>query len=168
MEKNLDSDRRWGPSPGRATPRLSDSRLRILAQLRDQPEPVTRAALTAASGLHENTVREHLDGLVRHGLVRRTRAAPTGRGRPAWLYEAAPEGAVSEYATLAAVLAATLARTSKNPREDATAAGEEWGHQLMRSRSGGGAAAGPIEARAEVMDLLGGPGLLPRTRRGGP
>ena len=95
---------------------MSASRAALLNTLRDQPEPLRLAALVAASSLHENTVREHLDGLRRAGLVRRRRAQPTGRGRPAWLYEATDtDPDVAEYAGLAAALAASIARTSPNP-----------------------------------------------------
>jgi len=55
-------------------------------RLRAQPEPLTQAALVRVTGLHPNTVREHLENLVRRGLVARSLAEPEGRGRPAWLY----------------------------------------------------------------------------------
>ena len=103
--------------------------------LRGQPEPTTLAALVAASGLHENTLREHLESLVGQGLVRRQRAEPTGRGRPAWLYEAAEDDAESgrsDYAGLASTLASAIHRTSDSPREDAILAGMEWGRELAR------------------------------------
>lgn len=115
----------------------------------------------AATGLHANTVRDHLDGLVRRGLVSRRTAEPAGRGRPAWLYEPAAEPADDGYAGLAAALASTIARTSANPREDATAAGEEWGRNLAGSR--GGAARGPDEARTLVVQLLDDLGFGPET-----
>ena len=82
-----------GPRPGAGAHPLSPSRAAILERLRDQPEPVTQAALVAATGLHPNTVRDHLDGLVRRGLVRRRTAEPAVRGRAAWLYEPATEPA---------------------------------------------------------------------------
>jgi len=129
--------------------------------LRDQPEPVTQAALVAATGLHPNTVREHLGGLVRRGLVWRRTAEPAGRGRPAWLYEPAAGPADHGYAGLAAVLASSIVRTSANPREDATAAGEEWGHRLADSR--GSTARSPEEARALVVELLEDLGFGPET-----
>lgn len=135
--------------------------------LREQPEPLTLAALVRATGLHPNTVREHLETLVRRGLVARSRAEPEGRGRPAWLYEVtevAPE--TSEYAGLAAALAAAIARTSDAPGAAATAAGEEWGHQLARDR--GAAPTSPQEARTQVVHLLEDLGFEPRTTPGSP
>jgi len=128
-----------GPRPARRSaqrPALSKSRAALFETLQRQPEPTTLAALIAATGRHENTLREHLEALVGQGLVRRQRAEPTGRGRPAWLYEAAvdDEGAHrSEYAGLASTLASAIHRTSDSPREDAIHAGMEWGHELARS-----------------------------------
>jgi predicted ArsR family transcriptional regulator len=130
--------------------------------LRDQPEPLTLAALVRVTGLHPNTVREHLESMVRRGLVSRTRAEPHGRGRPAWLYAATvvrPE--TSEYAGLASALAAAIARSSASPSEDGALAGEDWGRELARNR---GATPGtPEAARDQVVALLDDLGYEPRT-----
>lgn len=155
-----------GPRPsagGGATVRLSSARTAILETLRAQAEPTTLAALTAVTGLHVNTVREHLDGLVRHGLVRRRVDAPRGRGRPAWLYEPAGRdvAAAPEYAGLAATLAAVIHRSSKDPTRDAEAAGEEWGRSLARER-GAEPAPSAIAARREVVGLLDDLGFAPQ------
>jgi predicted ArsR family transcriptional regulator len=116
----------------------------VLELLSGQPEPLSQAAIVDATGLHANTIREHLEGLRRRGLVRRLRAEPSGRGRPAWLYEATDDDATgSEYAGLASVLAATIARTSDEPERAAATAGEEWGHELAHDR-------GALPVRAET------------------
>lgn len=146
----------FGPiaGSGSSTARLSTSRAALLAVLRDQAEPVTMAALATLSGLHVNTVREHLEALTRLRLVQRHASAPNGRGRPAWLYLATgAEGAPSEYAGLAAALAATIHRTSDTPTEDAAEAGEDWGRRLADER---GARPGkdPETARRKVVELL--------------
>lgn len=121
-----------GPLPA-AVPAGPTSRARteVLAALRAQPGPVTPAALAEATGLHPNTAREHLDGLVLDGLARRRRAAPQGRGRPAWRYSATTAD-LAEYAGLAAALAEVVARTSADPWADAVAAGTAWGRDLGR------------------------------------
>ena len=138
---------------GRLIHRLSTSRAALLAKLADQPEPVTLAALVTVTGLHENTVREHLDGLVRIRLADRHRAEPEGRGRPPWLYSAAdPSSFDAEYAGLAAALARAIVRTSDQPAQAATVAGEEWGHELARSR--GAAPSTAVEARQHVLKVL--------------
>jgi predicted ArsR family transcriptional regulator len=70
------------------------------------------------------------------GLVVRTQADAKGRGRPAWLYHAAPEvgsdQVAQEYAALACVLAAHIGRTSAQPSADAIEAGRMWGRELAR------------------------------------
>lgn len=105
----------------------------MLELLRDQPEPCTVAALAALSHQHPNTVREHLDGLVACGLAERTRAAASGRGRPAWLYASTEEVTLSpgarQYADLAVVLAEQLAEDAE-PAGRARAAGRRWGARL--------------------------------------
>jgi predicted ArsR family transcriptional regulator len=162
----VENNRALGPRRGGPAPPLSAARAAILERLKDQPEPTTQAALVAATGLHENTVREHLTGLVRRGLVRRFRAEPSGRGRPAWLYEHIAEPGGSEYAGLAAVLARTIARTSPDPTRDATDAGEEWGHQLARDRVA--AATDPEHARELVVEMLDDLGFEPERDTGSP
>lgn len=131
--------------------------------LRDQPEPTTLAALVKLSGLHQNTVREHLKALVAHGFVRRERALPQGRGRPAWLYETTgPVGqAGNEYAALASVLATSLAETSTDPARAGTDAGTSWGRQLTRDR--GMVAASEAAAREGVLALLDDLGFAPES-----
>ena len=157
-----------GPRPASQVvtrPPLSRSRASLLETLRGQPEPTTLAALVGATGLHANTLREHLEALVKHGLVRRHRAEPSGRGRPAWLYEATgvTEGVGrSEYAGLAATLASAIHRTSDSPREDAIVAGTEWGHQLAQGR-GTPRTAGETAARHQVVELLDEIGFAPET-----
>ena len=119
------------------------------------------------TGLHPNTVREHLETLVGRGLVARSRAEPEGRGRPAWLYESTPAGpGTSEYAGLAAALASVIARTSPDPHADALRAGEEWGHDLARRR--GATAASPAAARDQVTAILDDLGFAPRRQPADP
>jgi predicted ArsR family transcriptional regulator len=130
----------YGPLPtARARRRLahlSTARARILDVLIDQPEPCTVGALAALTHQHPNTIREHLDGLVGGRLAVRTRAPAQGRGRPAWLYSAAPEvgsePGAREYAGLASALATQIARSSRQPRSDSIEAGRMWGRDLIR------------------------------------
>jgi predicted ArsR family transcriptional regulator len=135
----------------------------VLDVLRDAGGPTTVADLERETTLHANTLREHLDALVARGHARRVRATPSGRGRPAWLYEAVepevPAGS-SEYAGLAASLAAHLHRTSTDPQADAVAAGHAWGKDLAR---GAGAPAGPgaAAARRKVVAILDEIGFAP-------
>lgn len=135
MEKDLPVtaplDPELGPRGATWQRPLSRSRATLLHALGDQSEPTTLAALVRLTGLHENTVREHLDALVRRRLVTRTRAEPRGRGRPPWLFAAALQtSSDSEYAGLASALAGAIATTSHHPRRDAMAAGRAWGARL--------------------------------------
>ena len=130
----------------------------LFERLAAQSQPTTLAALTHLTGRHENTVREHLDALVLSGHVVRFAAEPDGRGRPAWLYEAAQapvqvQGPHAEYAGLAAALAETIQRTSDRPVELAVEAGERWGHELVAQR---GAEPQPTSAlaRRRVVELV--------------
>ncbi len=141
---------------------MSTSRAALLETLAAQPEPTTLAALARATGHHPNTLREHLEALEHDGYVSRRRAEPEGRGRPAWLYEARdPAGTgVSEYAGLAAALAASLRRTSPDPAGDALVAGAEWGHSLAADHGRPDRATAPA-ARREVVAMLGDLGFAP-------
>jgi predicted ArsR family transcriptional regulator len=157
----------WGPRGGRPVRRLSRARAAILAALEDQPEPVTIAALQHLTRLHENTLREHLDGLIRAGLVRRRLAGSRGRGRPAWLYEHVDvDPTAVEYAGLAAALAHTLAATSADPSRDAASAGEAWGQELAGARVGDPLSA--EAARVEVLHLMSDLGFEPQVADANP
>lgn len=124
----------------------------MLQLLVDQPRPPRLAALAQASGLHPNTLREHLEALVAEGWVRRVRGEPQGRGRPAWRYEAVEDRGRDEYAGLATALAASIAATSPAPTETARFAGEQWGRTLAAGREA--EAPTPEEARDEVVSML--------------
>lgn len=77
-------------------------------------------------GLHPNTVRAHLDVLVRSGDVTRETDSRASRGRPRELYRASePPPSLRNYALLAELLAAGLAERADAP-EEAERAGREW------------------------------------------
>lgn len=146
-----------GPLGGSPDRRLSVSAAKVLDDLRAQRRPITLAAFAASMSLHPNTVREHLDSLIRAGLAARVRQKPHGRGRPAWTYVAtAAITEASEYATLAVVLSSAIARTSAHPGRDAEIAGLEWGRDLARGRGAVATTAESARDRAvEVLDDLG-------------
>ncbi len=155
----------YGPRPGSGRPHrgqpLSRARAALLDTLSQQPEPTTLAALVASTGLHANTLREHPEALVGLGLVSRQREEPSGRGRPAWLYEATDDSGSSEYAGLADTLAAAIHRSSSSPREDAIAAGTDWGRELARDRGVSTTPPTHKAARREVVGLLDELGFAP-------
>ena len=110
--------------------RLSAARAAVLAFLIDAGEPVTVAEVSASSGQHTNTVREHLDALVEADLVSRDTLPPKGRGRPAIAYAARSRSSAlrgtKEYVTLVDALVTQLKRTSTDLEEDALAVGRAW------------------------------------------
>lgn len=67
----------------------SGSRALILRMIQEQGDLIGVQDLCAASGLHPNTVRTHLDALLAAGEIEREQAPVTGRGRPLWLYRRA-------------------------------------------------------------------------------
>jgi predicted ArsR family transcriptional regulator len=144
----------------------SPAQLAVLEALERSAGPVTLAGLIADTGLHENTLREHLEALLGLGLVRRQRSTPSGRGRPAWRYQAVEDGAApgrgGEYAGLASALAAHLHHHSPAPRRDAELAGEAWGRDLAADPPAG--PAGDPDPAEQVIALLGGLGFDPRRR----
>ena len=73
--------------------RLSGAKRRLLALLRSAPEPLTLVVLSQQTGSHVNTLRGHLDSLIRMGLVEavpldKAATVGRGRGRPALRYRA--------------------------------------------------------------------------------
>ncbi len=159
----------YGPTSGHRRPGgLSKPRAALLDLLAGQPEPATITALVSATGLHGNTIREHLDALLEAGLVQREKSVPSGRGRPSWRYRAVespdPTSDAAQYADLAAALARHVARTSPDPQADALAIGADWGRDLARrswpdettpsSAPSSSTESSPISARRRVVGLL--------------
>ena len=138
--------------------RHSSSRELVLRTVEAQSSPVSIAALARATGLHENTLRGHLDRLREDGYVARVRERTSGRGRPAWLWRPLAAGESSPYAALAGVLAGTIARTSPDPQAEARRAGSSWGRDVAADLP---AAHGPDAARAAVLAVMEGQGFAP-------
>ena len=86
------------------------SRAKLLESIQGRRELVSIQALSAASGLHPNTVRTHLDSLLAAGEIERDQAPSAGRGRPMWLYRAAVKKP-SPYEMLADALVHQLGQT---------------------------------------------------------
>ncbi len=100
---------------------------RVLAVLAQRDSPTPLAELVEITGLHENTLRGHLDALHQAGHVSRLRATPSGRGRPAWSYVARE----APYAALALALSRGLENNPGATAGEAGASGgRAWGEQL--------------------------------------
>lgn len=143
----------------------------MLAALSAAGGPVTLGMLSESTGLHINTLREHLDALVASSRVRRHQGQPAGPGRPRTLYEATADGpdrGHREYAGLARALASVIHRTSKDPRRDAAIAGEQWGRQLAADRAPldrSGTRSSAAGARRDVVAMLDEIGFAPESDR---
>lgn len=103
----------------------------VLDLVADADGGMTVVEVAAATGVHANTAREHLDALVRSGYLARAQLPAVGRGRPAMIYRAAhePNLAGEEYGVLAELLVAHLQRQHPDPAdqaEQARIAGERW------------------------------------------
>lgn len=75
------------------SPMLAGSRRVIVETLIAADTPLTIGAIAAATNLHVNTARHHLDVLAAADLVTRHTAPATGRGRPRVLYAASAAAA---------------------------------------------------------------------------
>ena len=152
----MENKRVLGPRPTSVpeVAALSRARRAVLESIRAQDAPVLLSTLVEVSGLHENTLRGHLEGLERDGFVTRQRASAQGRGRPAWLWQAT-SSRPDEYAGLAAALARTLRRTSRQPVDDAVEAGHVWGQELAATRSLGEQSGSPVSRVRSLLEALG-------------
>lgn len=149
----------------------STSRMAILELLRLRAEPLGVGEVAGHIGLHQNTVRSHLDLLVDSGYAIRRSEAPSGPGRPRVVYEAtsASEGE-SSYRLLAEVLAQHLVANAEDPGEEAVKAGQSWARSLgHRQHTGEGAEAANVNATplgeeaavTQVVQMLGDMGFAP-------
>ena len=151
---------------------LTAPQQRVLDQLVGHVDPVTATVLAGELSLHHNTVREHLDVLVEHGLARRRARRGAGRGRPSWVYEAAtarPGRRAADYLDLAEVFAENLSATSARPSAEAREIGRRWGTRLAASETDirtdsrpGAPSADPIAtSRRRLVGLLRDVGFAP-------
>jgi len=134
--KTVENNRTSGDDAPRGNDgqRLSPTRERILREVESRGTAST-AEIVSATGLHENTVREHLARLRVDGRLRRIRAEIQGRGRPGWRWQAPPADVVNPYAGLALTLADTLIRVSDDPAAQARASGIRWGGEIVEQQT---------------------------------
>jgi predicted ArsR family transcriptional regulator len=136
---------------------LGESRLRVLTLLQDAGRPLGVADVAAATGLHANTARFHLDGLVDAGLVDRATESREQPGRPRALYTARPgsaRGGQRSYRLLAEILTDYLASHAARPAKEALGAGLRWGRHLAQAPSGMRPRRRPVDAAAATRELV--------------
>ena len=112
---------------------LGASRSRVLAILQDAGGALGVAEVATRMGLHPNTARFHLDGLVEAGLVERSTETRDEPGRPRALYTARPDAARAgqrSYRLLAEILTSYIAAHEAKPAKAARDAGYTWGRYL--------------------------------------
>lgn len=105
----------------------------MLAVLQGAREPLAINDIATRVGLHPNTARFHLDGLVEQGFAERDTEQRETPGRPRALYTAVadrPLGGRRSYRLLAQILTSYVATHTKQPGEAALRAGEAWGRFL--------------------------------------
>jgi predicted ArsR family transcriptional regulator len=136
---------------------LGESRLRVLTLLQDAGHPLGVADVANAAGLHANTARFHLDGLVDSGLVDRTTESREHPGRPRALYAARPgsaRGGQRSYRLLAEILTDYLASRAAKPAKEALAAGLRWGRHLAEESRTTRPRRRPLDAAAATRELV--------------
>ncbi|HVU60711.1 MAG TPA: helix-turn-helix domain-containing protein [Mycobacteriales bacterium] len=103
----------------------------VLGLLRGSERALSAAEVAAAIGLHLNTARFHLDGLVDDGLVERVSEPREQPGRPRILYSSrGPVPGPRSYALLAEMLTGLVA-SLEDAGPAAVDAGRAWGRHLV-------------------------------------
>jgi len=113
--------------------RLGESRARVLDLLRGAASPLRVQDIADRAGLHANTARFHLEGLVDAGLATREPQPRETPGRPSMTYRATDgDGPMGQrrYRLLAEMLTSMIAGMVSQPQAAATEAGREWGRYL--------------------------------------
>lgn len=147
------------PAPARTAGRRAE----VLGLLRASDGPLSAADVAAATGLHVNTARFHLDALVEGRLVERTSEARDQPGRPRILYAAqGPIPGPRSYALLAEMLTGLLA-SFPDAGPAAVAAGQAWGRHLVE-RAAPSEQLGEADAVARLNRLLDAIGFEPEVR----
>ena len=119
------------PLPGTLA-RGAARRAAILRMLQERREPQPIAAIAEEVGLGASAVREHLDGLVAAGLVRRESERSGARGRPRMLFAPADAALVGLSVTdvrerVLHILLDGYGLSGADALAYAERAGEEWG-----------------------------------------
>ncbi len=130
----------------------------VLQTVRAAVAPLGVADLAERLGVHQNTIRFHLDALERQGRVRRTNEIASRPGRPRVLYESVreEEPQARNYELLADILLQTLGDGDR-AEEVAARAGYAWGRRHAERSPGD-----PADALARLVGYLDDVGFVPR------
>lgn len=150
---------------------LSDvSRVGILDELRGAGKPLDVAELASRVGLHHNTVRSHLDVLMRAGLVSGETEKRELPGRPRVVYRPTSPDSGEDgdgFRLLAHILTSYVAGSATDPDAEAREAGRIWGRYLIE-RPAPFAKVSPKESLTRLTALLARFGFAPELDDSGP
>src|SRR5215469_6970878 len=121
-------------APEDASP-LGHSRAEVLDMLRAADGPLGIRDVAQRMGLHPNTARFHLEGLVEAGLAVRATEDRRTPGRPRIGYRAVADGPAGgrRYRLLAEMLTSMISASLPEPGAAAEEAGREWGAYLTET-----------------------------------
>jgi predicted ArsR family transcriptional regulator len=114
-------------------------------------------AIADVLGVHPNTVRFHLEGLVGDGVVEQVEPDRKGPGRPPLMFQAVRQmdrGGTRHYRLLAEILTMAVA-AERDPRAKALAAGRAWGRKLQSLPANATTADDAIDHLIDMLDDLG-------------
>ncbi len=136
----------------------------VLGLLRAADQALSAADVAKVTGLHLNTSRFHLDGLVEDGLAQRTSEPREQPGRPRILYTAeGPVPGPRSYALLAEILTGLVA-SLKDAGPVAVSAGQAWGRHLVE-RIAPSERVDEVEAIERLTRVLDAIGFQPEARK---
>lgn len=147
-----------GMAGGSAGHGLGRTRARVLHRLAEFEGGVGTSALATDLGLHDNTVRFHLEALVRAGYAVRSLEQATRQGRPRALYRAtasAPLVDTTHLRDLTQVLVRQLVLGSRDPRGTAEDVGRAWGAEVAGTPVAGSTGGNGIAALLEHTRSMG-------------
>lgn len=111
---------------------IGTRRAEVFAALRGADGPLSAAQVAEVTGLHLNTARFHLGGLVAEGLAERTSEDRATPGRPRILYVAHAVQGPRSFSLLAEMLTGLVASLGGGGPA-AVEAGRAWGRHLVDS-----------------------------------
>lgn len=140
------------------------TRRHLLRLLDDAASPIEVSALAAQVGLHQNTVRDHLELLRDAGLVVKSAERRDRPGRPKMLYSSTPleerSPSFEGYRFLAEILAGYMGANLEDPKSAAEAAGRAWGRHMIDGPEPF-ARLDPVQIVDRIVEALAGLGFSP-------
>jgi predicted ArsR family transcriptional regulator len=115
----------------RADVAVGTRRAEVLAALREAGRHLSVLQIAEQTGLHQNTARFHLDGLVADGFAERATEERAAPGRPRILYGARAEGPGQRSFALLAEMLTGLVVSLGGAGPISLEAGRAWGRHLV-------------------------------------